>query len=45
VLSLRLLNLTDERYSTLSSYTVQQGEQFAPGQGRRLYLAAEYTLR
>jgi outer membrane receptor protein involved in Fe transport len=45
VLSLRVLNLTDEHYSTLSSYTVSQGEQFAPGQGRRLYLTAEYTLR
>ena len=45
VLSLRLLNVTDEQYSTLSSYTPAQGEQFNPGQGRRLYLTAEYTLR
>jgi outer membrane receptor protein involved in Fe transport len=43
--SVRLLNLLNERYSTLSSYTAAQGEQFAPGQGRRLYLTAEYTLR
>jgi outer membrane receptor protein involved in Fe transport len=45
VISMRLLNLLDERYSTLSSFTQAQGEQFAPGQGRRLYLTAEYTLR
>jgi outer membrane receptor protein involved in Fe transport len=45
VLSLRLLNVANTKYSTLSSYTVAQGEQLNPGQGRGVYLTAEYTLR
>ena len=44
-LSARLMNLTSERYSTLSAYTVSQGEQFAPGMGRRLYVTTEYTIQ
>jgi len=45
VASLRVMNLTDELYSTLSSYTASNGEQLAPGQGRRLYITGEYTIR
>jgi outer membrane receptor protein involved in Fe transport len=45
VVSARLMNVTDERYSTLSAYTASQGEQFAPGMGRRLYLTTEYTIQ
>ncbi len=44
-LSARLMNLTDRRYSELSSYTVARGEEFAPGMPRRFYLTAQYDLR
>ncbi len=44
-ISARLMNLTNERYSELTSYTVSQGEQFAPGQPRRLYLTAQYDFQ
>jgi outer membrane receptor protein involved in Fe transport len=45
VATLRVMNLTNELYSTLSSWTAAQGEQLAPGQGRRVYLTGQYTLR
>jgi outer membrane receptor protein involved in Fe transport len=43
--SARVMNLTNKLYSTLSAYTASQGEQFAPGMGRRLYVTAEYNIR
>jgi len=46
--SARLMNVTNKRYSTLSSYNgalpVDQREQFAPGMGRRLYVTTEYNF-
>jgi iron complex outermembrane receptor protein len=45
VVSARLMNVTNERYSTLSAYTPFQGEQFAPGMGRRLYVTTEYNFQ
>jgi iron complex outermembrane receptor protein len=45
VVSARLMNVTNERYSTLSAYTPFQGEQFAPGMGRRLYVTTEYNVQ
>jgi len=45
VVSARLMNLTNRRYSELTSYTVAQGEQFAPGMPRRLYVTAQYNYR
>jgi outer membrane receptor protein involved in Fe transport len=44
-ISARLMNLTNKLYSTLSAYTSSQGEQLAPGMGRRLYVTAEYNIR
>ena len=37
----RVLNLTDERYSESSSYTLQRGREFAPGMPRTLYAGLE----
>jgi iron complex outermembrane recepter protein len=44
VVSVRLMNLTNELYSTLSAYTASQGEQFTPGMGRRLYITTGYNF-
>jgi outer membrane receptor protein involved in Fe transport len=39
------MNLTDRRYAELASYTAAQGEQYAPGMPRRLYVTMQYHLQ
>lgn len=41
----RLANVTDERYSMLSSYTAASGEQYAPGMPRTFSAGLEYRFK
>lgn len=41
----RLLNLTDERYATTSSFSMSKGEEFAPGLPRTLYVGLNYAFK
>jgi iron complex outermembrane recepter protein len=45
VASLRVLNLTNERYAETAQYTTARGEEFAPGVPRTLYGGLQYDLR
>lgn len=41
----RLMNVTDERYATTASYTVNKGEEYAPGLPRTLYVGLNYAFK
>ncbi|HEX8691749.1 MAG TPA: TonB-dependent receptor [Longimicrobium sp.] len=40
----RVNNLTDRRYAESAAYTAAQGEEYAPGMPRTLYLGVQYRL-
>lgn len=43
--SARLMNLTNERFAELASYTAARGEEYAPGMPRTVYAGLQYNLR